>query len=173
MPIDVAGLRARWTWAGVLALIAFSVMGWVDSVVKEATGLGIMNLQFAATPQRAGEILGVWTAAGMIPHVSFSLGLDYLLMPLYGATFFYGALVAREAFPRQRGVFTLLAWVGPLAAALDMLENAVHAGMVMGMTSPTAVAIQYPATLAKWVLLALGLVIGVIAMAGLPRLRRG
>lgn len=169
MTTDTRRLRARWGWSAALSLVPFAVMGWLDSIVKGVATYGVLDLQFAGTQARSGEILGAWTAAGVMPHIGFSLGLDYLFMALFGAAFFYAALVARDAFPNLRGPLTLAAWAGPLAALLDALENAIHAGMVMGMTAPSAVAIQYPVTLAKWALVVVGLLVSLLALTGLRR----
>jgi hypothetical protein len=169
MTIDTRRLRAKWGWSALLSLIPFGVMGWLDSIVKGAAKFGVLDLQFAGTAEKAGEILGAWTAAGVVPHVAFSLGLDYLFMVLFGAAFFYAALVAREAWPSLRGPLTLAAWAGPAAALLDALENAVHAGMVMGLCSPECVSLQYPVTLAKWALVVVGLLVSLLALAGLKR----
>lgn len=170
MTNDTRRLRAKWGWSALLSLVPFAVMGWLDAGVKAAAKYGVLDAQFAGTPQKMGEILGAWTAAGVMPTIGFSLGLDYLFMPLFGAAFFFAGLVAAEAYPKQRGLFRLLAWAGPVAALLDALENAIHAGMVMGMTGPDAVAIQHPATLAKWALVAVGLVVSIVALTGLRRL---
>jgi hypothetical protein len=172
MTIDTTRLRAKWGWSAVLSLIPFAVMGWLDGIVKAAAGYGVLNLQFAGTAEKTSQILGAWTAAGVVPHVAFSLGLDYLFMALFGAAFFYAALVAREAYPSLRGPLTLAAWAGPVAALLDALENAIHAGMVMGLCRPECVSLQYPVTLAKWALVVVGLVVSVIAITGLRRLKR-
>ncbi|HYG27271.1 MAG TPA: hypothetical protein VD906_10215 [Caulobacteraceae bacterium] len=170
MTIDTGRLRAKWGWSFLLSLIPFGVMAWLDAQAKAVAGYGILDLQFAATEARAGEILGAWTAAGIMPHIGFSLGIDYLYMPLYGAALFYGALVAREAYPSLRGPLTLAAWAGPVAAVLDAVENAIHAGMVMGMCDLGCVTLQYPVTLGKWALVVVGLVASIIALAGLRRL---
>ena len=79
------------------------------------------------------------------------------------------AKVAREGWPSLRGPLTLAAWAGPVAALLDALENAVHAGMVMGLCSPDCVSLQYPVTLAKWALVVVGLLVSLLALAGLKR----
>ena len=172
MTIEPARLRAKWGWTALLSLVPFAVMGWLDSIVKGVAEVGILDLQFAGTAEKTAEILGAWTAAGVVPHVAFSLGLDYLFMVLFGAAFFYAALVAREAYPSLRGPLTLAAWAGPAAALLDALENAIHTGMVLGLCDPECVAIQYPVTLAKWALVVVGLVVSVIALTGLRRLKR-
>ena len=172
MTIDTKRLRAKWGWATLLSLVPFAVMGWLDSLAKAAAGYGVLDLQFAATEAKTRTILEAWSAAGVMPSIGFSLGLDYLFMALFGAAFFYAALVAREAYPTLRRPLTLAVWAGPAAAVLDAVENAVHAGMVMGLCDPAQVALQYPVTLAKWALVVVGLVVSVIALTGLRRLKR-
>lgn len=171
MHIDIRSLRARWGWASLLAVLSFAVMAWLDGVAKRQSGFGVLDLQFAGNAENARNVLEAWAGNNLTPAIGFSLGFDYLFMPLYGFALLYGAMAAREAFaPREgpfRGALGILLWAGPVAALLDAVENAIHAGMLFGWLSPALTAAQYPVTLGKWALVVVGLVMSLAGVAGL------
>ena len=83
MTIDIARLRAKWGWSSLFSILPFAVMARLDAAAKGATGLGVLDLQFAATQAKTRQVLEAWSAAGVNPQIGFSLGIDYLFMLLY------------------------------------------------------------------------------------------
>ena len=115
--------------------------------------------------------IGVGYLVGQISIFGFSLGVDYLYMLLYAFALFYGAVAAREAFAREPGglrrFLTLAACAGPVAALIDVVENAIHAGMLFGTMGPDAVSLSYPITLGKWALVVVALLLALAGLVGL------
>lgn len=116
-------------------LVLFAVMQAINQplLTREAPS-GIVSLELAGTPQRAGSIVMSWSSSApvSIPYrpnlalvfASFGLGLDYLFMPSYALTIALGVLLAAR---RHRGVFARLApwagWGALTAALFDATEN--------------------------------------------------
>ena len=68
-------------------------------------------------------------------RAGFDLGLDYLLMPLYAASFFLSGVIVAESFtpgrsPLRRYVL-MAAMVAPVGALLDAVENALQIAMLL------------------------------------------
>jgi len=94
-------------------------------------------------------------------RAGFIWGLDYLLMPLYAAAFFYSGILTREAFAprpgRLRRILTLLAAVPIAGAVLDGVENALEFGMMLSRPSDELARIAFTISNAKWAALYVGL----------------
>src|SRR5512135_2118267 len=106
-PLDFLAARRRRPFFVVLLLwtvALFAVMQVINQplLTREAPS-GIVSLELAGTPERAGSIVLSWAtpAAAAIPYrpnlallfASFGLGLDYLFMPSYALTIALGALL--------------------------------------------------------------------------------
>lgn len=170
--MDIKRLKARWGWATLLTLVSAAVLGWIDARVKAASGVGIIDLEFARTSADADAIIGAWRAAGVDDEMSFLMGFDYVFMASYGFALFYGALAAREAFAPGARLLTMLAFAPLAAAALDVVENALEARMMFVAADVTAIA--YPVTMVKFAGVFIGLALTLAGIAGLVmgRLKR-
>ena len=95
-------------------------------------------------------------------RAGFNWGLDYLLMPLYAASFFYSAIIAREAFApagsRFHRIITMLAAVPVAGAMLDMFENALQLFMMLSGATDGLARIALTVSSAKLIALMLGVV---------------
>ena len=145
MTIDNTRLRARWGWTTVLALTVMAVLGGLDAQIKAASGYGILDLEFTSAASGVNAIMSAWEQAGMLAQMGFLMGLDYLYMPAYGFSLFYGSLAAREAFAKDgaaRRILTVLAFAPLLGAGFDVIENALEAKMLFtGATDPMALTL--------------------------------
>ena len=170
MTIDNTRLRARWGWTTVLALTVMAVLGGLDAQITAASGYGILDLEFTSAASGVNAIMSAWEQAGMLAQMGFLMGLDYLYMPAYGFSLFYGSLAAREAFAKDgaaRRILTVLAFAPLLGAGFDVIENALEAKMLFtGATDPMA-SLAYASTLVKFALIAIGLALSVAGLAGL------
>ena len=103
-------------------------------------------------------------------RAGFDWGLDYLLMPLYAAAFFYSGILAREAFAprpgRVRRILTTLAAVPLAGALLDAGENALQFSMMLWGATDTLAGLAAMLTHAKWAALVVGGVLLVGAVMG-------
>ena len=119
---------------------------------------GILSLQFAGNVEDVGRILQSWSPRARTV-AAFTLGFDYLYMPLYAAGLsFLGAtltLVARRrGRPGLAGWVAGVAWLPWLAAAADAVENAAALEMVLGGPDTPWPTVVRTAALSKFALLA-------------------
>jgi hypothetical protein len=136
---------------------------------------GIVSYEFAGTTDRVTAIFAGWDEQARV-HAGFSLGFDYLFMPLYAMTIALGCLWAAERW-RWRpvaGLGSLLAWGVWGAAVLDAVENLALWQLLTGPVADPWPALAWWCALIKFVLVGLGMVyILAGAIAGLERSRTG
>lgn len=177
MTIDNASLRRRWAATTLLTLVVMAVLGGLDAQIKAASGYGVLDLEFTRSAAGVNAIMAAWAHAGMMAQIGFLLGFDYVYMPCYGFSLFYGALAAREAFARSAGagrIITTLAFAPLLGAAFDVVENALEAKMLFTGATEQLASLAYTVTLVKFALIAIGLVLALAGLVGLltGRLKR-
>ena len=84
----------------------------------------IVEFELAGTVTKATDIINAWTSTER-SHAGFSLGFDYLYMPIYSTTIalacVWAATVIRSGAWRSIGL--ALAWGTWLAAIFDAIEN--------------------------------------------------
>jgi len=78
------------------------VLAGADFRLKALSGYGTGDLQGFSTAQQYRQAFLVWPSLYAV-RAGFNWGLDYLLMPLYAAAFFYSGIITREAFAPRPG----------------------------------------------------------------------
>lgn len=120
---------------------------------------GIISLQLAWTAGRAGEMITSWDANARL-FAAFSLGFDYLFMPVYALALALGALLSAGRHP---GWFAKLgswaAYGAFLAAIFDGLENLGQFHELFNGRVDLAALVGVFATI-KFILILLGLAYG-------------
>jgi hypothetical protein len=95
--------------------------------------------------------------------VGFSLGFDYLFMPLYAFAFFYSGLIVRERFTPKPGLArraVQFAAAIPLAGMLfDAAENALETRILISGPTDQLASLAYSATQVKLVCFYIGLLL--------------
>jgi hypothetical protein len=91
-----------------------------------AAPLGIVSFELAGAPAAAQAMVASWDHNAQL-HAAFSLGLDYLYMPLYAVAIALACVRAAGTSLRTPAAAAslglLLAWGLGLAALLDAVEN--------------------------------------------------
>jgi hypothetical protein len=163
-----------WLWTTVLAIVAFTVLVVLDQRLKAATGFGTIDLQSAQTAMDDKRVFAAWIAREHSATAGFSLGFDYLFMPLYAISFYFSAMLAREAFAPKRGLARrTLDYLGfvPLAGALaDAAENALEFSMMSGGATDGTAYAAFVATNIKTTCFYVGLLLLLAGAAGVVRL---
>jgi hypothetical protein len=143
-------VRRGLLWPALLALtiVLTIVLQAVNAPLKTpAAPQGIVSYEFAGTTAAAQGILDSWDVDARA-HAGFSLGLDYLYMPIYALTIGLAcAWAARGLGRRMRWLGSLgraLAFGLGLAALLDATENYALTTMLF-----SAAADPWPAV-ARW-----------------------
>ncbi len=138
-----------------------------DALVTPAAPLGILSLQFACAAEGAGAILAMWDEEAR-QHARLSLYWDMGFAPAYGIAL--AALSERFAAYRAgwdpgRGSRqpAVLAWLPLVAAAADMVENALHL-ILIDAGDPAISTAACALALVKWGLLAAWLTATIVAM---------
>jgi hypothetical protein len=175
MRITKQTLVRRWAVTTVLAAIVFAVLAWSDLRLKAMSGFGTADLQDFSTAAQYRQAFLAWPSLYAV-RAGFDWGLDYLLMPLYAAAFFYSGILTREAFAprpgRVRRLLTLLAAVPIAGAGLDAVENALELSMMLSGPSDDIARISYTVSNAKWMAIYVGLALLLGALMGRAQERR-
>lgn len=173
MPLKA--LLRRWEWTTLLAIAAFAVLYSLDTGLKTATGYGTVDLQSAQSASEYARIFSAWIARQHSAAAGFSLGFDYLFMTLYAFSFYFSAIIAREAFVQRKGTvrrFVNYLALVPLAGALaDSVENSLEFSMMIGGPSDNLARLTFTATNVKTVCFVVGLLFLIAALAGYFKLR--
>lgn len=128
----VAGIPAGWQLRIVLVMIGLTVLLTLvmraigASLVTGAAPKGIVSFELAGSVPAAEAILASWSPQARL-SAALSLGVDYLYIPVYAATF---SLLCRMASRRIKNLTRIGAWLGVVlawgmlaAGVLDGIEN--------------------------------------------------
>jgi hypothetical protein len=121
---------------------------------------GIVSFELAGTLPAAQAMIASWDPTAQL-HAAFSLGLDYLYMPLYAAAIALACVQAAGSSlraPRLLGVIGIgLAWAIGLAASLDAIENVALFQLLLGSTAAAWPAVARACALVKFAFVIAGL----------------
>ena len=159
MRITKADLLWRWRWSSLLAMGVFAILAFGDVKLRAISGLGTADLQGFWTAGQYRITHVAWRTPPETMRAGFNLGLDYLFMPLYAASFFYSAVIAREVVlsPGLRRLLAMAAMVPVVGAPLDALENALELYLVLIHADDRLAGIAYGISAAKMAAFAVGL----------------
>jgi len=165
MRITKQALNARWALATLSAALVFAVLVWWDLRLKALSGYGTADLQGFSTAAQYNDAFRVWPSRYAV-RAGFVWGLDYLVMPLYAAAFFYSGILTREAFTLRGGllarILTALSAVPVMGAALDAVENGLQLSMMLTAPTDRLASVAFAVSYAKWI----AVYIGVLLLAG-------
>ena len=162
MRITKQALVRRWALSTIAAAIVFGVLAWSEFRLKQLSGASTSDLQGFNTAIEYRWAFLHWPSRYAV-RAGFDWGLDYLLMPLYAAAFFYSGILARETFAphpgRLRRLLTLLAAVPIAGAVLDAAENALQLHQMLSGPSDQLARIAFTISNAKWMAIYVGLIL--------------
>lgn len=160
MRITKQTLTRRWAITTLLGGAVFAALTASDLRLKALSGYGTADLQGFTSALQYQAAFMVWPSLYAV-RAGFNWGLDYLLMPLYAAAFFYSGILTREAFAprpgRLRRILTLLSAVPIAGAALDAAENALELSMMLNGPTDSLAHIAFTISNAKWMAIYVGL----------------
>lgn len=155
-------LVRRWALSTGAGLIVFAVLAWSDWRLKTLSGVSTADLQGFNTAVEYRWAFLHWPSRYAV-RAGFDWGLDYLLMPLYAASFFYSGILTREAFAprpgRLRRILTLLSAVPIAGAVLDAIENGLEMNQMLSSPSDDIARIAFTVSNAKWMAVYVGLIL--------------
>jgi hypothetical protein len=170
MQFSRKALNTRWAWTSGAAIVLLVVLNLLDGVLKAKTGFGTVSLQGIGSGWSIRMIVDHWTSPPDAVLAGFLLGLDFLFMPLYGAALFFGSLAAIDRFAPKAGrlqrILALLALAPVGAAICDALENVFELYMLTHASTDLMASLALEATAAKWLGIAIGLLLTLAALIG-------
>jgi hypothetical protein len=131
----VAASRKRWLWALAAMALLFGAAMLPAMRMMAHRGASLIAFESAGSVSRCRQILGEWGGPGEAA-AWWQLALDIPFLIAYGL-FLAGACTAvarraREAGrPRLERAAAAIAWLGPLAASADLLQN-ISLALVLG-----------------------------------------
>lgn len=126
-------LLTRLFWITLtLTCLVMVELAIIDSHIKTpAAPLGIVSFEFCGFTHSCGAMLNTWDTKQQ-QWVMLSLGLDYLFMLLYPATFFLALLLLASKITGPLKVLTIiLAWLSWGAGLFDAIENTFLIDMLL------------------------------------------
>ncbi len=170
MQLSRKALNARWAWTTGAAIVLLVVLNLLDSVLKSRTGFGTASLQGIGRGWDIRSIADHWTSPPDAVLAGFTLGLDFLFIPLYGAALFFGSIAALDRYAPQPGrvrrIMTLLA-LAPIGAAIcDVIENSLELLMLQRAATDTMASVALEATAGKYLGVLIGVLLSLAALAG-------
>jgi hypothetical protein len=143
----------------ILLLLSMNFVGMPLNTA--AAPQGIISFEFAATPERAQQMLDSWSPDARI-RAGFIQGLDFLFPLVYSTTVGLGCVMAAGVIARRGQAASRLgpwlAWGLWAAAALDYVENFGLLFLLFGMVQSPYPQIAAVCAAIKFALLAVGLV---------------
>lgn len=162
MRITKQALVRRWTLSTLAAALVLAVLAWSDWRLKALSGVATADLRGFNTAVEYRWAFLHWPSRYAV-RAGFNWGLDYLLMPLYAASFFYSGILTREAFAprpgRTRRILTLLSAVPIAGAVLDAIENGLEMNQMLSGASDAMARIAFTVSNAKWMAAYVGLIL--------------
>lgn len=138
-------------------LLVMAALGWVDAQLRgDASPHGIISFEFSWSLEGARRIMRQWDEQAKGWLAGFSLGLDFLWLPLY-STAIASALLLGDPTPWRRR----LAWSQWLAALLDAVENVCLLALLGGAPSDAAAKTAAVCAAIKFALVLAGIAGGV------------
>lgn len=126
-------LLTRLFWLALtLTCLVMVELTLIDSHIKTSTApLGIVSYEFCGFSHNCEAMLDSWTPRQQ-QWVMLSLGLDYLFMLLYPATFFLALLLlASKITSPVKELTIILAWASWGAGVFDAMENTFLIDMLL------------------------------------------
>ncbi len=168
-PIGSASSRPVLWWALLALTLGLTVaLQAVDAPLKTAAARqGIISYEFAGTVPAAQAMLDSWDENARA-HAGFSLGLDYLYMPVYALTIGLAcAWAGRVLAARWRGwrVVGLVLGIGLAPAALaDATENFALTRMLFGGVAAPWPAVARGCATGKFALISIGFIFALVGL---------
>jgi hypothetical protein len=170
MQLSRKALNARWAWTTGAAFAVLAALNLIEGALKARTGYGTLDLQGVGSGWGIRVIMDHWASPPDSVLAGFALGLDFLFMPLYAAALFFGAIAALDRFAlrpgQRRRLMVLLAFAPVCGAICDVLENTLELVMLTGGPTDALARLALEATAAKYVGVAIGVVLSVAGLVG-------
>ena len=176
MRISKTALERGWAWSTGLGLIVFLTLAGLDLWLKSLTGVSTTDLQGLSSAVQYRLAFHAWAPEAYAARAGFNLGFDYLLMPLYAASFFFSGVIVAESFTPGKSPFRryvlMAAMVAPVAALLDAAENGLELTMFLTGATDDLARIAFDISNAKTVAITVGVALLIAALVAKVAMRK-
>jgi hypothetical protein len=118
-------------WLGLANMAVIVVLQIVGQALQPGN---IIAFEFAGSATEAHAMMADWQGRGVLPQLFFHLGFDYVFMITYSSFLFVSCYLLQRKM-RSGIFFSILAWLQPVAALLDAVENAALYQIAIGAHS--------------------------------------
>jgi hypothetical protein len=150
--------------AAIVLTLVLNALG--QPLRNEVAPMGIISYELAGSLAQAQDILASWGSDGQVV-AGLSLGTDFLYLVVYPMAIGLGCLLVgrglRPRWPVLAGIGTALAWGLLLAGALDAVENIALIRVLLGSQQALWPVVARWCAVAKFLIVALGLLYVVAA----------
>lgn len=121
----------------LLAGLNVIVIVVMQSFAASLKPFSIIAFEFAGSPELAHQMVNTWRENGVLNYVFFLSGFDYLFMITYSTFLWLACMhIAQGLTDRIANLLIVLAWLQPLAALLDSVENLALYQIISGSWKP-------------------------------------
>lgn len=108
----------------LLAILNVIVIAVMQSFTQALLPYNIVAFEFAGSPEQAHQMVNTWQENGVLDSVYFLIGFDYLFMLTYSMFLWLACIqLAKAIHGKIKNIIVVIAWLQPLAAILDAIEN--------------------------------------------------
>jgi len=147
----------------VLAILNLVVIATMQSFGPALKPFSIIGFEFAGTPEQARLMVDTWKENGVLDSVFFLIGFDYLFMITYSSFLWLACRAVADGLKGSiQKVINIIAWLQPLAALLDAVENLSLYQMAAGSWKPIWPLLSVVCAVPKFTIALSGLVILIV-----------
>lgn len=144
----------------VMAILNVLVIFVMQSFGRSLKPYSIITFEFAGTPEQAHLMVNAWRENGVLTTVFFLIGFDYLFMITYSAFLWLACLnIALVVSERISKWLVIMAWLQPVAALLDAVENLSLYQTAMGSWNPIWTTLSVLCATPKFIIVSLALLV--------------
>jgi uncharacterized membrane protein YhaH (DUF805 family) len=140
--------KVKLTWLLLFTLLMMVAMKVQWNIANSHTAQGIIPLELAKTHAGAKVITADWNIPGAIENTY----LDFAFIIVYSLFLFFGVYRLADRLKYPENLLKYLAWLAPLAAILDFIENYK---MLIFLNDANSFESAYTASILKWGIVAL------------------
>jgi hypothetical protein len=167
--------RGRWlaALAAVYLVVQLAIASVNGPLSTDSAPNGIVSFELAGNAAKATRMVSEWRQAGAVDEAGFSLGFDFLYMPLYGMLLAALVIAVARRWARARTAGRFVAWGVFLAVAFDVVETASLTRVLDDPSNGGLAAVARACALSKFGLLVVALLFVVVVGATGLVLRSG
>lgn len=144
--------RPRRRTIAILLLLNAAIIAVMSTVGVALKPYTIIDFELAGSWEKASVMLQAWRENDAMPALFFVLGFDYLFMLVYSISLWFVCLHLADVVSSLKRFMIILAWLQPVAAVLDAIENAALFEVALGSDNPVWPVVSWWSAVPKFVI---------------------